>query len=301
MIKKEEKMSENVAVADEISVEDFFELTQADQEEVESIYGLDSTDRRQIENVVNQFIEENEFNIDDAAERKAAGEHFMDEYNDNEKEWDGVVDRDKIENAMRYAVAYIAYTNDLNEEQTYEMQHIKLFENFECDEAEVTTEEAKNALGRLYSGIKEGDDFANLFKDGSNAKPVNENGDKDRYARTVKDLDDVRPRMAPAPKPAGMMASEGTKYFDLYLQDQASYIMCDKYGYEKGILNWEYVLGKSSGAMFAASAEIVNQKLQMLRDLGILQEYGKDYFKRSYFDLWKEWKSANSGKLKAAA
>jgi hypothetical protein len=45
----------------------------------------------------------------------------------------------------------------------------------------------------------------------------------------------------------------------------------------------------------------------MLKDLGILDSYGKDggernYFERSYFDIWKEWKEAmKSGNLKQAA
>ena len=87
-----------------------------------------------------------------------------------------------------------------------------------------------------------------------------------------------------------MMASEGSKYFNLYLQDQASDVFIDKYGYDRGLQNWNYMLDQSSGAMFAASSKIANEKLQMLRDLDILQEYGKDYFKESYFKLWKEWK-----------
>lgn len=124
-----------------------------------------------------------------------------------------------------------------------------------------------------------------------------DDADKARYARVVKDLDEVRPRMAPAPKPEGMMASQATKYFDLYLQDQASYVTCDKYGYAKGIANWEWMIDQSGGAMFAATAKIANEKLQMLKDLGELEKYGKDYFARSYFDIWKDWKEfKKSGK-----
>lgn len=114
--------------------------------------------------------------------------------------------------------------------------------------------------------------------------------DKDHY-KHIKDIDEPRPRYVPTPKPsASMMASEGSKYFNLYLQDQASDVFIDKYGYDRGLQNWNYMLDQSSGAMFAASSKIANEKLQMLRDLDILQEYGKDYFKESYFKLWKEWK-----------
>ena len=113
--------------------------------------------------------------------------------------------------------------------------------------------------------------------------------DKDHY-KHIKDLDEPRPRYVPTPKTDGMMASQGSKYFDLYLQDQASDVFIDKYGYTKGLENWNYVLNHSGGAMFAASSKIANEKLQMLRDLGIEQEFGRDYFKESYLKIWKEWK-----------
>lgn len=135
-----------------------------------------------------------------------------------------------------------------------------------------------------------------------NDASLKEDGDKERYAKTIKDIDEVRPRMAPAPKPEGMMASQGTKYFDLYLQDEAAAVCIDKYGYEKGIKNWEWMIDQSSGVMFAATAKIANEKYKMLKDLGIFDKYGKNYFERSYFDIWKEWKEfMKSGKLKQAA
>ena len=126
--------------------------------------------------------------------------------------------------------------------------------------------------------------------------------DKDHY-KHVKDMDEPRPRYVPTPKPDGsMMASEGQKYFDLYLQDQASDVFIDKYGYDRGIDTWEYSMNGSRGAMFAMSAKVCNEKLQMLKDLGMLQDYGRDYFKRSYFDIWKTWKElfhpAGAKKLK---
>lgn len=51
--------------------------------------------------------------------------------------------------------------------------------------------------------------------------------------------------------------------------------------------------------MFAATAKIANEKYKMLRDLGLLDGYGKNYFTRSYFDIWKEWKEAvKAGKIR---
>jgi len=163
------------------------------------------------------------------------------------------------------------------------LKHVKLFEGF-------ISEKESNE-----------DNFKDLYGSEHTPKEINEDSDKDRYAKKIKDIEEVRPRMAPAPKTDGMMASQGSKYFDLYLQDEASDVCVDKYGYVKGIANWEWMIGQSSGVMFAATAKIANEKYKMLKDLGLLEEYGKDYFKRSYFDLWKEWKEfMKSGKKQAA-
>jgi hypothetical protein len=184
------------------------------------------------------------------------------------------------------------------------MKHVKLFEAF-LEEKISKPKKPKSFIVKGY-GVDE-DNFGDLYGSEHSPKELNEDGDKERYARIVKDIDDVRPRMAPAPKTDGMMASQGSKFFELYLQDEASYVCVDKYGYDKGIKNWEWMLNQSSGAMFAATAKIANEKYKMLKDLGILDSYGKDggernYFERSYFDLWKEWKEAiKSGNLKQAA
>jgi hypothetical protein len=153
-----------------------------------------------------------------------------------------------------------------------------------------------------FGDFKESEDnFADMYDESHVPKEINEDSEKDRYANKIKDVDEVRPRMAPAPKTDGMMASQGSKYFDLYLQDEASYVCVDKYGYVKGIANWEWMINQSSGAMFAATAKIANEKYKMLRDLGLLEDYGKDYFKRSYYDLWKEWRETTKLKQKQAA
>ncbi len=107
--------------------------------------------------------------------------------------------------------------------------------------------------------------------------------DRNHY-RNVKDLDEVRPRYAPTPK-----APKGCgRAFGLYLQDQASHVMCDKYGLEKGHELWENSIGagKNGGAMFAMSQEVTDQKYQMCCDLGI---FPIPYFERSYLSIWKEW------------
>jgi hypothetical protein len=119
--------------------------------------------------------------------------------------------------------------------------------------------------------------------------------DRSHYSH-IKDLDEPRPRMVPAPKPEFSIKSAGAKHWDLYLQDQASDVIIDKYGLERGLKNWDYLIGQG-GAMFAASAQIASEKMQMLKDLGELDSYGTDdYFKRSYFDIWKEWKAMKTGK-----
>lgn len=165
------------------------------------------------------------------------------------------------------------------------MKHVKLFEGF------LAEKESANE-----------DNFKDLYGSDHTPKEMNEDSEKDRYSNKIKDVDEVRPRMAPAPKTDGMMASQGSKYFDLYLQDEASYVCVDKYGYTKGIANWEWMINQSSGAMFAATAKIANEKYKMLKDLGELDGYGKDYFKRSYFDIWKEWKEwMKMGQTKKAA
>ena len=119
--------------------------------------------------------------------------------------------------------------------------------------------------------------------------------DRKHYAG-VKDLDVERPRMAPAPKTDGLNASRGSSYFDLYLQDEASHVMIDKYGLERGKNNWEGTIDQGGGVMFAASAKIANEKYKMLTDLDELSDYGHDYFKESYFSIWKRWKKKTTGK-----
>lgn len=74
--------------------------------------------------------------------------------------------------------------------------------------------------------------------------------DRNHY-KHIKDLDTVRPRYSPTPK-----APKGCgRAFGLYLQDQASHVMCDKYGLEKGHAMWENSIGGGprGGAMFAMS------------------------------------------------
>jgi hypothetical protein len=153
------------------------------------------------------------------------------------------------------------------------MKYLKIFEEFD----EVNEDNFKDLHGESFAGKELSED------------------DRSHYSH-VKDLDEPRPRMAPAPKPEFSIKSAGAKHWDLYLQDQASDVIIDKYGLERGLKNWEYLIGQG-GAMFSASAQIASEKMQMLKDLGELDAYGTDdYFKRSYFDIWKEWKAMKTGK-----
>ena len=117
----------------------------------------------------------------------------------------------------------------------------------------------------------------------------------------VKDIDEVRPRLVPTAKPEHMLASEGAKFFELYIQDEASDIFVDKYGYPRGVSNWEYTIDQGGGVMFAAAAKIANEKLQMIRDLNIEKEFDKGYFERSYLSVWKDWAAWKKGGSKKAA
>jgi hypothetical protein len=122
--------------------------------------------------------------------------------------------------------------------------------------------------------------------------------DNKAHYKDVKDLDVERPRMAPAPKTDGMTTTTGTGYFKLYIQDEASHVMIDKYGYERGLKNWEGSIGAGSrgGAMYQGAAKIANEKYKMLSELDELSSYGHDYFKESYFSIWKRWKKHTTGK-----
>lgn len=115
--------------------------------------------------------------------------------------------------------------------------------------------------------------------------------DNRNHYREVKDLDVVRPRYSPTPK-----ASKGIgRRFGLYLQDQASHVCVDKYGYAKGIKLWEKSIGAGprGGAMFAMSQQVTDEKAKMCDDLGI-QLNG--YFEYSYMNIWNRWIDAGFGK-----
>lgn len=111
-----------------------------------------------------------------------------------------------------------------------------------------------------------------------------------RLSKYIKDIEVVRPRMVPCIKTDGMMSTQGTKHFDLYLQDEACDICMDKYGYAAGLKYWEWLIDQRPGAMFAATAKFVNEKYKMLQELNLLNTYGTDYFARSYYDIWSAWK-----------
>lgn len=113
--------------------------------------------------------------------------------------------------------------------------------------------------------------------------------DRNHY-RNVKDLDAVRPRYSPTPK-----APKGCgRQFGLYLQDEASHVMVDKYGLTKGHELWENSIGAGprGGAMFAMSQTVTDEKYKMCQDLGIRLN---DYFERSYLDIWTQWRKAGFG------
>ncbi len=113
--------------------------------------------------------------------------------------------------------------------------------------------------------------------------------DRNHY-RHIQDLDVARPRYSPTPK-----ASKGCgRSFGLYLQDEASDVMIDKYGLEKGHELWKKSIdaGPRGGAMFAMSQTVTDEKKKMCDDLNI----HISYFDRSYLSVWKEWTDKGFGK-----
>lgn len=114
--------------------------------------------------------------------------------------------------------------------------------------------------------------------------------DRNHY-RNIQDLDIVRPRYSPTPK-----ASKGCgRAFGLYLQDQASDVMIDKYGLLKGHELWEKSIGSGprGGAMFAMSQQVTDEKYKMCQDLGLRLN---DYFDQSYLNVWNQWIAGGFGK-----
>ena len=97
------------------------------------------------------------------------------------------------------------------------------------------------------------------------------------------------------PDTKGMSTTDGVKTWDLYIQDEASNIMIDKYGFMKGYKMWQSSIDYG-GAMYQIASNIANEKLKMYRDLG-LGVNRADYFSRSYFDVWKQW-SGKDGSIK---
>ena len=119
--------------------------------------------------------------------------------------------------------------------------------------------------------------------------------ERDHY-RNVKDIDVARPRFAPTP-----IANKGAgARYRLYLQDEASHVMIDKYGFEKGKEIWEQSIGMGprGGGMFAISAATTDQKVKMMDDLGL---HLTDYFELSYLELWNRWIAAGFGKAQKEA
>jgi|GEM_PF-4641598 len=129
--------------------------------------------------------------------------------------------------------------------------------------------------------------------DFSSATPQQIEDEKSHY-KGIKDLDVQRPMLKPKPNVEGYSTSKYKAYWDLYIQDEASNIMIDKYGFTKGYKMWQNSIDYG-GAMYQIASNIANEKLKMLFDLKL--PIPKDYFDRSYFDVWKQW-SGKSGEIK---
>ena len=125
--------------------------------------------------------------------------------------------------------------------------------------------------------------FKPIIKEGSIA-----DSRKKEYSH-IKDLDEVRPRFSPGVDVSGLSSkSFAVKECGLYIQDDASSVMIDKYGFEKGYKAWENSLDYG-GAMYQIGSKIANEKWVMCEKLGLTKKLINDYFFRSYFDIWKQW------------
>ena len=76
--------------------------------------------------------------------------------------------------------------------------------------------------------------------------------------------------------------------YRLYIQDLLWDVLVDKYGEARGQKQFDYFINEApSRAMYPAGQTITDEKAQMYVDLGEMPP--RDYFKESYFDVWKRW------------
>ena len=99
------------------------------------------------------------------------------------------------------------------------------------------------------------------------------------------DKRDDRPRPPRMKKPKVTPASH--RVYTEYTQDLLHDILVDKYGTERGTLNFDYFVQKGGGAFYAVGQEIQDEKAQMFLDLG--ERPPSDYWSETYFDVWQRW------------
>lgn len=73
----------------------------------------------------------------------------------------------------------------------------------------------------------------------------------------------------------------------LYIQDECREMMIDKYGL-KGEKVWEGLIDAGTGPFFQFATKVAAEKAWLVNELGLQPCHG-DYWKYSYFDMWKEW------------
>ena len=76
--------------------------------------------------------------------------------------------------------------------------------------------------------------------------------------------------------------------YRLYIQDLLWDVLVDKYGEERGQKQFDYFINDAPHrAMYPAGQAITDEKAQMYVDMGEMPPH--DYFKESYFEVWKRW------------
>jgi len=106
--------------------------------------------------------------------------------------------------------------------------------------------------------------------------------------KALSDKDEVRPsRMKKPGEISNYWVLMGRNHSGLYIQDECRDMMVDKYG-EKGEKIWKGLIDAGTGPFFQFATKVAAEKAWLVNELD-LQPCHDNYWKYSYFDMWKEW------------
>jgi len=130
------------------------------------------------------------------------------------------------------------------------------------------------------------------FNEESNYNIVNESVN---ILAGLSDQDEIRPDRMKAPDSTYrhdfmLFNSRNPRGGGLYIQDHMHDMLVDKYGKEKGEKAFNGILDTKGGAFFAYGDKIAREKSFLINELGLASgDAFRNYFKYSYFALWKMW------------